>query len=423
MARSLGDGRNIFEKKIKKKVGGRTVTETRLFVRVRYLDEFGRRRAKTRRVANRTDAKEKLLELVAEVRGRKENPRECAAKTFGYLATSYARESLVPAEYRDGRKVSGRRDLKGLHNQLRTFCSFFGAVELEGEPNEWEGGACLSAITYEQLAALRRHLLASPVHVTRENPRGRPRTITSVHRYLQTLRHMMRTAERRGWINASPFKAGPPLISPADEVKRKRILSFEEEDRLLAACVDRTETRPGKPPRNVRRAHLRAVVVCALDTGMRAGEIFKLRWRDVDAMREGAARRLTVRQENTKTLQERGAPVSRRLLDELEKLRHKRPCAPHDLVFSVRTSVKKSFAAACAEAGIEGLRFHDLRRTAATRLHRAGMPLAECSRILGHADITTTYRYIGVDESTTDRAADIFDLIEEQRRAKASSAG
>lgn len=220
---------------------------------------------------------------------------------------------------------------------------------------------------------------------------------------------------------STPFAAGPALISPADEVKRKRLLSFEEEDRLLAACVNRTETREGKPPVNVRRSHLRALVVCALDTGMRAGEIFKLRWRDVDAMKGGAARRLTVAQMNTKTLQERGAPVSRRLLEELEKLRGEKPCDPDDLVFGVRTSVKNSFAAACAEAGIEGLRFHDLRRTAATRLHRAGMPIAEVSRILGHADVTTTFRYIGVDEETTDRAASIFDMIDEERRAKRNS--
>jgi integrase len=73
---------------------------------------------------------------------------------------------------------------------------------------------------------------------------------------------MLNVAEREGWILWSPFAAGDSLISLADEKKRERILTREEEIKLLAACD------------TPQRAHLKAIVICALDTGMhRSGRL------------------------------------------------------------------------------------------------------------------------------------------------------
>ena len=115
---------------------------------------------------------------------------------------------------------------------------------------------------------------------------------------------MFNIAERERWIISNPFKRGDSLISVADERKRERILSYEEESRLLAAC---------NAP---KRKHLKAIILCALDTGCRLGEILQLHWSDIDF----AQNIITVRSENTKTIREREVPITSRLQSELENL-------------------------------------------------------------------------------------------------------
>ena len=84
-----------------------------------------------------------------------------------------------------------------------------------------------------------------------------------VHRELSLMRTILNYAIRNGWLKRSPFKMGAPLISSANEAKRERILNTDEEARLLAACTG-------------KREHLRAMLICLIDTGLRKGEMLSL---------------------------------------------------------------------------------------------------------------------------------------------------
>jgi integrase len=70
---------------------------------------------------------------------------------------------------------------------------------------------------------------------------------------------------------------------------------------------------------------------------------------------------------------------------------------------------KDRFETACHQAGIENLRFHDLRRTFGTRLAKSGVPIHEISRLLGHTNLETTFRYLGLTDDSVENAAAVLD--------------
>src|SRR5262249_9805767 len=149
-----------------------------------------------------------------------------------------------------------------------------------------------------------------------------------------------------GIIAVNPFKQGEQLIDRSGETSRDRVLSFDEEERLLAAC---------KGP----RSHLRSLIIIALDAGLRRGETFRLEWRDLDL----DARLIRVRAINAKTNKPREVAMTTRLYEELLRLSEE---TMGNSVFGIKTNIKRSFGSACKAAGIDGLRYHDLRHTLVT---------------------------------------------------------
>jgi len=341
------------------------------WARVTYVDpKTGKRHDLQRRGENKAHARDLLQALLRDIDATDGQSPRHERNTFAELCDYFEKRYVRAAEYVKGRKVAGMRSLATAKGQLTVLRDHF-------------GGRQLRSITHGDVREFRATRLA---HKTRTDGQ---RSIASVNRELSMLRRMLNVAQREGWILRSPFTAGDSLISLADEDKRDRILTREEEVTLLAAC----ETP--------QRAHLKAILICALDTGMRQGEIFSLRWRDVD-FENGL---LNIRAFHTKTMKERQVAMTTRLALELERLKTNAPDNADGLVFGIIDNVKRSFTAARSKAGLKDVRFHDLRHTAATRLVSAHIPLSEVGRVLGHTQPNTTYRYVNANMETARRAA------------------
>jgi integrase len=363
---------------VSRKVPG-TKAKVTWWARVTYTDPVtGKRHDRQRRADSKSHAKDLVQDLIAEV--DKTGGRSLAKEhmTFLDLATYFEKEYLKPAEYVDGRKVAGVRSIIPAKANVKALKDHFGMRQLRG-------------ITHSDIREFRAIRLATKTRAKKQ------RTIAAVNRELEKMRRLLNIAEREGWILRNPMRSGDPLISMADERKRERIVTRDEELRLLAACENRY------------RKHLRPILICALDTGMRRGEIFGLKWSDVDF----EERVLTIRAFNTKTMQERQVSLTTRLMIELEKIWEESPKNKDFLVFGFTDNVKKSWTSVRTKAGLPDVRFHDLRHTAATRLVAAHLPLPEVGRVLGHTQANTTYRYVNANIETTRRAAALLDAFNE----------
>ena len=194
----------------------------------------------------------------------------------------------------------------------------------------------------------------------------------TVNREVALLKHMYNLAIQWDYALESPTR-GVKLLREDNLIER--ILTEEEEERLLAAA----------------HPNLQPVIVTALNTGMRLGELLSLTWADVDLSR----RLITVR--HTKNGRVRRLPINDGLLEALEALQRK--SSKTEYVFSSprngnrRSSVRTAFEAAIRRAGISKLRFHDLRHTFATRLVAEGVDIVTVKELLGHQDIAMTMRY------------------------------
>lgn len=347
------------------------------WARITYTDPVtGKRHDRQRRAESKSHAKDLVQDLIAEV--DKTGGRSLAKEhmTFLDLATYFEKEYLKPAEYVDGRKVAGVRSIVPAKANVKALKDHFGKRLLRG-------------ITHSDIREFRMIRLATKTKAKKQ------RSIAAVNRELEKMRRLLNIAEREGWILRNPMRSGDPLISMADERKRERIVTREEELRLLAACENRY------------RKHLRPILICALDTGMRRGEILGLKWSDVDF----EERVLTIRAFNTKTMQERQVSLTTRLMIELERIWEESPKNKDFLVFGFTDNVKKSWTSVRTKAGLPDVRFHDLRHTAATRLVAAHLPLPEVGRVLGHTQANTTYRYVNANIETTRRAAALLDAF------------
>jgi integrase len=250
--------------------------------------------------------------------------------------------------------------------------------------------------------------------------RGRaPKTVRNVMTFLHSI---FEHAIDRRLIRENPVRRAsrPGRRRKGDANPDLHFLTVEELDAVIRAIPDEVVRRKPAPTRRGRRGPapppppdvlgpvLRVLILVAAMTGLRQSELLGLRWRDIDWVAQRIRVRNTfVRGEHSSDGKSdlstrRSVPMADRAARVLEGWsRRTAYAADDDLVFAHpqtgkpldRSKVTKRFKAACRDAGVRPVRFHDLRHTFGTRLAAAGEPMRTIQEFLGHADSKTTQVY------------------------------
>ena len=202
---------------------------------------------------------------------------------------------------------------------------------------------------------------------------NRPCKDATVNRDLSVLRHILYWAVDEQLLGTNPLAR---LKMARERKTRRQVLSISEEQLLLSAAPD----------------HLRAMIVAALDTGMRRGEITSQQWEDLDFTR----RLLFVTRSKTPEGESREIPLTHRLFEFLSNARQ-----PTGIVFGYQGEpvriIKRSWKTALKTAGLRHMRFHDLRHTFNTRLMEAGVMQEVRMTLMGHSagnKVHSTYTHV-----------------------------
>ena len=221
--------------------------------------------------------------------------------------------------------------------------------------DDYFGNYSLAALNTSHLATYRENrLLSVSAH--------------SVKRELGLLNRVLKRAHFE-WNIPLPFGV-PKVKNPKTPSGRERRLNHNEEERLLSAL----DNNP----------IMCSVILFALETAMRRGEISNIRWSHVNLK----DKTLTI--PITKTDVSRTIPLSVKARNILTSL----PIRIDGYIFGLRPdSISQAFHRACIKAEIEDLRFHDLRHEATSRLFEKGLNTMEVSCITGHKTLEMLKRY------------------------------
>ena len=242
-----------------------------------------------------------------------------------------------------------------------------------------------------------QHIDAAYAGFRRRDGRGSELSPKTVFEHHAVLRAALNRAVKKGLLARNPVQR---VDAPRPGRREMRVLTAEEAQRLLAAAAG-------------TRYH--AILYMALATGARTGELLALRWQDVDLERgtmqitrtarffkaEGivygqpktarSRRRVALSPDQVAVLRE----CRRRQLED--RLRAGPAYQDSDLVFGdgvgrpiYDSSVRRAFYGFAAAAGLEHLRLHDLRHTAATLMLLAAVNPKVVSERLGHATVSIT---------------------------------
>jgi integrase len=196
----------------------------------------------------------------------------------------------------------------------------------------------------------------------------------TVNRHTALLKSMLNRAVDESYLEQNPCRK----IKQYSEREREcmRILTPEEEVRLFAELAE----------------HIKPIVTIALNTGLRLGEIMRLKWSDIDLSTN------VLKVEYNKSGKVRYVPISNFLMGVLSEI-WSRDSGHASALFAIKNP-KVGFKAACRRAEVF-IRFHDLRHTAATRFLAGGADIETVRQILGHSSLAVTQKYVhsGIEQA------------------------
>lgn len=315
-----------------------------------------------------------------------EDPKD---KTFADFAADYLKEYVVPAvivkpEEHKAVKTSGMKSHKARAIAVNHLTDYFGKRK--------------------KLNSFKRSQIVQYMK-TRTDYRmknGDPLAIATINKEIAALRHMFSIAVELEILDAKEVPSFKKLINKKAETVRKRRLEGNEEERLLTACE-----LPDKQGR-FKRLHVKPILIAALDTAMRRGEILQLVWANIDFVKNC----ITLPAEITKGLEERLIPISDRLSVELEAMYADQNPSPSDKVFrrkvlgrhagkqvsepyyvDIVSNFQSSWDSIREDAKVDNLTFHGSRHTATTQMINSGMSEVMVRKITGHKSLDMFDRY------------------------------
>ena len=324
----------------------------------RALDEYHKRRALVRR------AREDGAHFCPRLQPQRKRPT-----TFGELLDDYLRRKDLRARDEAEKKLRRRKEAARVE-LLRTRL----------------GHVPVSAITTKDVEALYEDLKARQVG---EGDEARPLAVATVNRYMKLLHAVMRFGVRRGLLLTNPAAS---VELARENNARNRCLSADEEARLMKALP----------------AWMRPLVIVAIHTGMRRGELLGLRWEDVDLSsgqlrirrdKAGDGRWVVLNSEAVKAFK---AAKSGSVLGPLVF------CTPEG--HSLTTNFKRYWQPAVKAAELTAFRFHDLRHTFASRLVARGVSSYIVQHAGGWRTASMMQRYAHLDPATIRAAVSLLTL-------------
>lgn len=319
---------------------------------------------RTKSFTRKTDAQAWARQLEAKIdRGHAIPTQEASKRTLADAIDKYLLD-VLPHKARNRNAANVKRHLNWWRDEL--------------------GDYGLSAMTPAAVSEARDKLRRAA-----NGAKGRgqkARSASTVNRYLVALSSVLRVAADEWlWIEATPMGKVKKLGEPRGRV---RFLSDAERKALLAAC--RESASPVLYP----------IVVVALSTGMRQGEILGLTWDRVD-LKRGA-----IVIEETKNGERRTVPLMGHAADTMRAYRKTHRRIDTKLVFPSKDGKKpaafwQSWLRAVAKAELVDFRFHDLRHSAASYLAMNGASITEIADVLGHKTLAMVKRYSHLTEQHT----------------------